>query len=386
MKNYEFITNLRNNNAARVGAAVLVVAGVVGAGLLIEGSSNSTKHPTNNDPTITQDQNNCNSFVNNHASKNMSIYNMESILPKENITANNAPSVVRRYFEKDALAGDARELAMIQAAVVIPSEKSTINPVTGTPSKYNYLKSEQQVYNAMNGNKKLEEQACQNALQVTVENGNYTDNFALQGQEVTQFVPVRNLEKWIVGYTTRVITVKANTVLSGIEFSAPKGSIGYDPVLIDGNGYLYIAGAMPESSTTSSKTKTNHKSGQTHEKALKKGTSSNNTGSGTKVNPGGPNSEKQPTLISPNKLPAPSKSGGSPEAKPGSNNTPGPGGVSTTTTTEAIKPTTTTTTVVTPTTTPTTTPTASTTTTTTAPVASKGPVTCNINIDPQPGC
>ncbi len=378
MKNYEFITNLRNNNAARVGAVVLVVAGVVGTGLLIEGSSNSNRL-TNNDPTITQDQNNCNNFVNNHASKNMSIYNVESILPKEIITANNAPGVVRKYFGKNALAGDAQELAMIQAAIVIPSEKSTIDPVTGTPSKYNYLKSEQQVYNAMNGNKKLEEQACQDALKVMVKGGHYTSDFVQQGQKATQFVGVRNSEKEIVGYTTRVITVKANTVLSGIEFSAPKGSIGYDPVLIDGNGYLYIAGAMPESSTTSLKTHNN--SGQTHEKALKQGTSSSNTGSGRKVNPGGPNSENQPTLISPNKLPAPSKSGGSPEAKPGSNNTPGPGGVSTTTTTEAIIPSTTTTTVIVPPTTTTTeaTPPPSSTTTTTLP-ASKGPAPCDPNI------
>ncbi len=420
----------RTTKAGAIALAAVVVVGALWAHEASDPDSNNSSHPIASKLNNLNILNGCVNLHISNPTSNLNKYDSRGFFPEasslgiKSLDSSNIANYVYN-FAKSPLGGtaDKASLAVIEAALVIPSGNSSVIPSynSGPDTNPNYNLYYSQVMSAFNSptsGRQSEIKACRDDLKIMVNDGFYNSAYAQNNQPISVFQPLRDKNNNIYGLKPP-ITKGQSGILSGIEFTqASSTGHGYNSFLLDANGVLYTKGIKSVNKPTDRGNQPNH---QKSKPTSTNGDIPSGTVPGTINNYPGPTTtiksptEKNPTTTIPSgkgptttttvsggKQPTPGPtttttvSGGKqPTPGPTTTTTEAPTTTTTihyyptTTTTEAPTTTTTvhsptTTTTVAPTTTtteaPTTTTTVAPTTTTTGPTKPTGPGVCDINL------
>lgn len=364
------------------------VAILVATGALALGACSGDKEPTDTVPTSRKDAvEQCDKFEGADAAANGSKYLSEAFLPKGKVENNKqAMEYIHELFDKNgplAGEGDIASLAAIMAAVVEPANDGVVTDIN-----YDYFATFQNRIAAYQGKDGQDAAAkdCKTAWDTLTQVAEYDGNWAQKGEEVTEFVAVRDVENEDEALQNRIIGMNfskgaTNETLKGIALElrgTSKELDGFVEVLITEDGRIFVKGITAgeggnvtnngETPEGTQPDTTEVPDGETPgEEGDATPNETNGTGEGQTQTGGaaGPNGEN-PEAGPGGTTPSPANGGGgtttTPGTTPGTTGTTTPGGGGTTTTTRPTPPSSSTTT--TPSTTTTTRPT----TTTTRPV------------------
>ena len=232
---------------AKIAMAVLV------GSLAIAGCANAESHSSSpNSPVTTAEAKvNCGDFNNANAAANASKYLPNSFLPKGELNSNSsANSYVHNLFGKNgplAGNGDLGSLAAIDAIITKPASKGIVNP-----NSYSYqdaFSTSIATFSSADGGREAQDNACRQAFITMTEDGNWNNNWAGQGQVVTEIIPTRNTNNNQIetnnGTDLVLQQVHLTGALNGVEFkSRNPNQKGYTPVLITNQGNIFVQGVL----------------------------------------------------------------------------------------------------------------------------------------------